>query len=355
MNRAIVFVNPAPSKSPQISAFKFLEVISPFFSDISIVSTTLDPTPNAKVFNIKYKKQKNPISRVLNFILFQIKLLIKSFSLVKKGDYVFFWIGDKMFTPMFVSKIKKAKTYFFHYQIPVLEKNTRKARTTTKGQDFMASISDYVCAESPSVITDRGIVIDDRTKILHLFVDDLSSNEQKQNKMGMLCRLASGKCVLESIEAFSKFHKVHPEYSLDIVGDGELYDQCKVMIDKLDASGFIKLHGWLTHEELFRIMPAWKLLLFPTKTEGLPNSVLENMSMSIPPLCSTAGGLKDLIEDGVNGYLLENEEVDTIYNRLCYVVESDTLEDVSRRAKDTINNRYTLVHAQENFKSQMGF
>lgn len=355
MNKAVVFVNPAPSKSPQISAFKFLKVIAPFFSKVSIVSTNLDETPDAEVFNVKYKKQSNPVLRVLGFILFQFRLLFKSLSVVKKGDFVFFWIGDKMFTPMLVSKLKGAKTYFFHYQIPTLESDSRKARSTVKGQNFMARVADFVCAESPAAITDRGLALDERTKILHLFVDDLQNDSIKENKIGMLCRIAKGKCVLESIEAFAQFHTLYPQYTLEIVGDGIQFDECKNKIEELKARDYIIMHGWLSHDELFKIMPEWKLLLFPTKTEGLPNSVLESMSMSIPALCSTAGGLKDMITDNVNGYILPDEEVDTIYKKLCYIFESDTLEYVSQQAKDTINNKYTLEKARENFKSQMGF
>ncbi len=355
MARAVVFLNPVPSKAPQIPAFKFLKVIAPSFDKVSIISACLDDTPDADVINIKYEKQSNKILRVLNFVWFQLKAFFKAMRTLKHGDYAFFWVGDKMFAPMLVCKLKRVKTYFFLYGMTSLENNSKKAQTTKKGQDFLSKKADYICAESESVLTDRGIELSDKTKIIHLYVEQMQSSDSKQNKIGMLCRLASGKCVLESIKGFTQFHKSHPDYTLDIVGDGILYDECKNLIQELDAKSFITLHGWMSHDDLFKIMPSWKLLLFATKTEGLPNSVLESMSVGVPALCSPVGGLKDLIVDKENGYILMRDEPDTIAQALCDVIDSDTLERVSQNAQDTIKDKFTLEKAQENFKNQMGF
>ncbi len=355
MADAVVFMNPVPNKAPQISAFKFLKVISPCFSKISIISSSLDDTKDAQVINVKYKKQSNKILRILNFMLFQLKVFFKGVKTLKKGDYAFFWVGDKMFLPMLLCKLKRVKTYFFLYGMTSLENASKKAQNTKKSQDFLASKADFICAESESVLADRGIEPGGKTKIIHLYVDDLKNNSKKENKIGMLCRLAHGKCVLESIEGFSMFHKTHSEYTLDIVGDGLLYEECKKKIEELNAESFITLHGWLSHENLFKIMPSWKLLLFPTKTEGMPNSVLESMSMSIPALASPVGGLKDIIVDKKNGYVLKTDDALTIAKSLGEVIESDTLKVVSKNAKATVEDKFTLSKAQGNFKSQMGF
>lgn len=356
MADAVVFMNPVPSKAPQISAFKFLKVIAPSFEKVSIVSASLDSTPDAKVCNVRYKKQGNKILRILNFIWFQIKTFFVSMRELKKGDYAFFWVGDKMFSSMLACKLKRAKTYFFLYGITSLENASKKALNTKKSQDYLAQKADVICAESKTVLTDRGIDLTDKTKIIHLYVDDFKNNSERINKVGMLCRLASGKCVLESIEGFSRFHESHPEYSLDIVGDGILFDECKALVEKLDAESFITLHGWVLHEELFKFMPGWKLLLFPTKTEGMPNSVLESMSLSVPALCSPVGGLKDIIIHNDNGYVLESDTPKVIADKLSEIFDNEQLlKTVSENAKKTIDNKFTLEKARENFVGQMGF
>ncbi len=356
MADCVVFMNPVPSKAPQISAFKFLKVIRPSFDNISIVSSSLDDTPDAKVINIKYKKQGNKILRVLNFVWFQLKAFFKSYATLKKGDVAFFWVGDKMFSSMLACKLKRVKTHFFLYGMTSLENASKKAMNTKKSQDYLARKADFVCAESKSVLLDRGIQISDKVKLIHLYVDDFLPSENRENKVGMLCRLASGKCVLESIEGFHEFHKTHPSFVLDIAGDGILYDECKKLIEKLRAEEYIRLHGWVLHSELEKFMPQWKLLLFPTKTEGMPNSVLESMSRKIPALCSPVGGLKDLIKDKENGYVLKCDTKEEIAKSLCDIFDDDEkLQIISDNAKNTIHKQFTLEKAQENFKSQMGY
>ncbi|MDO4748280.1 MAG: glycosyltransferase [Eubacteriales bacterium] len=355
MANAVVFMNPVPSKAPQISCFKFLKVISPCFSQVSVISSSLDDTDDAKIINVKYKKQNNKIIRLINFFWFQLKVFFKALFTIKKGDYAFFWVGDKMFSSMLVCKLKRVKTYFFLYGMTSLENASKKAQTTKKSQEYLADKADYICVESPSVLTDRGRELTDKVKIIHLFVDDLGVLHNRENKVGMLCRLASGKCVLESIEGFAKFHQNFPDYTLHIVGDGILYDECKKLVRELSAESYITLHGWLLHDELFKIMPSWKLLLFPTKTEGMPNSVLESMSMGIPVLASPVGGIRDIILNYENGYVLEKDDCDSIAQALSEVMSSDTLQKVSQKAKATIDERFTLEKAQMNFKSQMGF
>ena len=356
MADCVVFMNPVPSKAPQISAFKFLKVISPCYDKVSIVSSSLDDTDDAQVVNIKYKKQRNKILRVLNFVWFQLKAFFKSLKVLKKGDVAFFWVGDKMFSSMLACKLKRVKTHFFLYGMTSLENVSKKAQNTKKSQDYLAKKADFVCAESKSVLLDRGITEDTNTRIIHLYVDDLKKSDKKENTVGMLCRLASGKCVLEAIEGFCAFHEKFSQYKLEIVGDGVLYDECKQLIEKHNASEYIRLCGWVLHDELFEFMPEWKLLLFPTKTEGLPNSVLESMSMSIPVLCSFVGGLKDLIQDGQNGYVLECDTPSCIEKSLCSIFENETqLCAISQQAKKTVENEYTLQKARENFAKQMGY
>lgn len=355
MADAVIFVNPVPSKAPQISTFKFLKVIKPCFDRLSVISSSMDENDDALIINLKYKKQKNKIVRLLNFFWFQLKAFIKAMQTLKKGDYAFFWVGDKMFSSMLACKLKGVKTYFFLYGMTSLENHSKKAENTKKAQDYLAGKADFVCAESKAVLTDRGVNVGDNTNIIHLYVDDLQSDRQKENKVGMLCRLASGKCVLESIEGFYDFHKTHSDYTLEIVGDGLLYEECEKLIEKLSAKNYIKLHGWLSHDELFEIMPCWKLLLFPTKTEGMPNSVLESMSMGVPALASYVGGIKDLLKHNQNGYVLEKDDASSISQGLSAVLDGDTLSLVSLNAKATINEKFTLEKAQDNFKSQMGF
>ena len=58
------------------------------------------------------------------------------------------------------------------------------------------------------------------------------------------------------------------------------------------------------------------LLVFPFDYEGLPLSLLEAMSLGIVPICTSVGGIVDVIEDGANGYMTSLFEDDEFYHKI---------------------------------------
>jgi glycosyltransferase involved in cell wall biosynthesis len=64
----------------------------------------------------------------------------------------------------------------------------------------------------------------------------------------------------------------------------------------------------LRPEELRRLYDESTLLLVPSELEGLPIVLLEAMARGCPSLSAANSGMKDVIEDGKNGWLLESRE-----------------------------------------------
>ncbi|MBI3037516.1 glycosyltransferase family 4 protein [bacterium] len=67
-------------------------------------------------------------------------------------------------------------------------------------------------------------------------------------------------------------------------------------------SGRIKFWGYKQHLDNF--YPYVHLVLLPSLSEGMPLSLLEAMKWGIPCIASRVGGVPELIEDGVNGFLV---------------------------------------------------
>jgi glycosyltransferase involved in cell wall biosynthesis len=64
--------------------------------------------------------------------------------------------------------------------------------------------------------------------------------------------------------------------------------------------------------------------LFVTATtwEGMPNTVLEAMACGLPVVGTRASGLAELVRDGVNGYLVDVNDVATLADRLAGLVDN---------------------------------
>jgi glycosyltransferase involved in cell wall biosynthesis len=75
--------------------------------------------------------------------------------------------------------------------------------------------------------------------------------------------------------------------------------------------------------------------------EGLPMALLEAMSMGVVPISTPAGGVVDVIEDGITGYLSENFDDDRFYRKVKQaIVEKGHITSVA--IKSYYENHYSM-------------
>lgn len=83
--------------------------------------------------------------------------------------------------------------------------------------------------------------------------------------------------------------------SLRLAGAGRLQDEIRRGIADLDLEDSVELLGRLTKAELTAEMDACDLFVLPSRTEGLPRTVVEAMARATPVVASTVGGLPELL------------------------------------------------------------
>jgi len=119
-----------------------------------------------------------------------------------------------------------------------------------------------------------------------------------------LSRLIPAKGALLALQAVSLARSWLPEIPLHltIAGDGPDLPLLRAAAD-LDN---VEFTGAVTGEAKRRLLLESDIFLFPTSHgEGLPNVVLEAMLYGMPILSRPVGGLPDVIEQGVNGFLTD--------------------------------------------------
>lgn len=127
--------------------------------------------------------------------------------------------------------------------------------------------------------------------------------EKKDNIIVSIGRLTKQKNQTLLIEAYRKILKYHPNYKLIIYGEGEERESLEKYIKKLNLEQKILLPGISVnvHEKIKRA----KVFIMTSNYEGMPNALLEAMSLGLPCISTKVSGAIDLIENYKNGVLVE--------------------------------------------------
>lgn len=120
-------------------------------------------------------------------------------------------------------------------------------------------------------------------------------------------RLDREKGILTLLHAFKKL----PEKKLVILGTGPFSN----MIDEFNTNGNIHYLGFKEGEELRSLIKKSYFIIIPSECyESLSMSVVESLSMSKPIITSGLGGMKELLNNGKNGFEFEAESIDSLKN-----------------------------------------
>jgi glycosyltransferase involved in cell wall biosynthesis len=94
--------------------------------------------------------------------------------------------------------------------------------------------------------------------------------------------------------------------------------------------------------ELARTLRAMDLLVFPSLWDGLPNALLEGMALARPVLASAVGAIPEVLEHGVNGFLVPPSRLDTFGDEALRVADLpvDERARIGRAARESVASRF---------------
>jgi glycosyltransferase involved in cell wall biosynthesis len=140
-------------------------------------------------------------------------------------------------------------------------------------------------------------------------------------------RLTGQKGFDRLIRAFRQVADRRPDWQLRVFGKGESQAALQTLIDDLNLAGNVKLMGFT--KRLPNEMADASIYAMSSRFEGFPMVLLEAMACGLPPVsfdCPT--GPRDLIEDGVNGRLVPDGDIDALAAGLLDLID----DEAARRA-----------------------
>ena len=102
-----------------------------------------------------------------------------------------------------------------------------------------------------------------------------------------------------------KEHK--PDLKVAIVGTGELEAEVKQLCEELKITENVHFLGFQTNP--IKMIHDSKAMILTSRWEGTPMCALEAMALGTPVVSTPSDGMTDLLDDGVNGYLTDDDAV----------------------------------------------
>ena len=135
-------------------------------------------------------------------------------------------------------------------------------------------------------------------------------------------RLTYQKNFQSLITIWKQVTEKHPDWILEIYGEGEEKNNLKNLITKLNLEGHVFLKGKTS--DIFRAMSNSSIFILSSIYEGFGLVITEAMSCGLPVVSYACPcGPKDIITDGKDGYLIPcyNEEILT--QKICHLIENE--------------------------------
>jgi len=130
-----------------------------------------------------------------------------------------------------------------------------------------------------------------------------------------------------AMRAFANVQRRIPNARLVLVGgttqEIEVFRQLRALAENCRVSEYVYFLGH--RRDFAEILKASDVFVFPSRSEGLPEALLEAMASGLPCVATRVGGIPEVISDGKDGLLFERENVEELATHLIRLIEDQPL------------------------------
>ncbi len=126
-----------------------------------------------------------------------------------------------------------------------------------------------------------------------------------------------------------------------IVGDGELRNEVEKYVLKNELSEKVFLLG--EREDVPEILANSDIFVLPSRWEGLPFTIIESMMAGLPIVASKVGGIPELVDDGVTGFLVPPGDHLSLAQAIKKLIDDKNLrEEMGRNGREKALKLFTV-------------
>lgn len=120
----------------------------------------------------------------------------------------------------------------------------------------------------------------------------------------------------------------------EIAGSGECLDELKDLVCAKKLVGVVNFLG--QRSDIEALMNTADVMIMTSKGEGLPITLIEAAHAALPMIATDVGGCREIVSDGVNGYLVPDGDSELMVQRLLKLIhEPDSYVAFSAKASES--------------------
>lgn len=283
---------------------------------------------------------------ISNLSLSPVKCWFKYKSLIKriKPDYILnFGLRVDLFARIATSKrglklisnIRSTDNWRKWY-------HTTLDRLTQSKIDFW--ISNSIAGQK--VFSDRERINPKKIKIVYNFIENIPKichHYKNENcsflKIGVLANIrpAKGHDILIKVALRLKFLGIAVKFI--IAGKDLMNGAFKNLIQANNLEDYFELKGFVGNTKNF--LREIDISLLPSRWEGMPTSVLEAMAEGIPVIATRVGGVPEIIEDGVDGFIVDIDNSLNMVDVILKLKNEENRKRIGTKGKLKIKKKFS--------------
>lgn len=164
--------------------------------------------------------------------------------------------------------------------------------------------------------------------------------------VGTLISLVEHKDPLNLIEAAKIVIEKTNNIFFEIGGEGYLMEECIKKIREYKIEKNVIMKGYIKNNKEF--LKNINIYVLSSKEEGLGSSLIEAMSFGLPLIGTDAGGIPEIIEDGVNGFVVPKENPQKLAEAIIKISNNKNLyEDFSKNSLEIVKTYTSEIMAKK--------
>jgi len=196
-------------------------------------------------------------------------------------------------------------------------------------------------------VPEEKIVVINRWVNLNKFKFTESSKRKQSNTIVSIGRITPSKGYEYLIEGFKKVVRQNPYLKLKIVGAPDktkidYFQQLKTLVNRFSLNHNVEFSGF--RQDIENVLNEAKIAVSASVIdEAFPRSVLEACACGIPIVATEVGGVSEIIENEVNGIMVEPKNSEAIAKAILKLADDTALADtMAQKAREKIEKLYSM-------------